>query len=450
MADILTNEVAHIKAEDNRIHRESDEKSFEESVKPLEMYAEGRWRAWSTVFGAWLIQFCAVGIVSSFGVLQEFYTTTWLPDSSASSISWIGSIQIGLEYFMSPLGGELMDRGHFRAITWSGCVLFVFSLFMSSLAGNKFYQILLSQGIGMGLGVGLLFLPTAVVPIRHFREGHAFVIGLVDSSISVGGLAFSIGLNYLIQGSLGFHWGIRVAAFITLGCFILGCAMMTYPKKRFDEGAAIVHPSWKRVLKGAGKDWPYLLAILQGFVMSLGTFVPPFYVQLFAQMHGSSKTTSFYALAVLNFTGMFGRVIPNYLADRFGVLNIYIPCLTIGGALCFAMLGATTPEGLFLFAVFYGFFFGATNGMYLPLINEVSISSGNGNHLWKRCGLSLIPPGIAALIGPPIAGQIVGPNYIWWQGILFASLTMLAAVGLVILSRHLMMKAKEAPNSMSK
>ncbi|EEB97655.1 hypothetical protein MPER_02985, partial [Moniliophthora perniciosa FA553] len=95
-----------------RVYEESDEKSFRESAKPLEMYAEGRWRAWSTVFGAWLIQFCAVGI--------EFYTTTWLPGSSASAISWIGSLQIGLEYFMSPLGGALMDRGHFRAITWSG------------------------------------------------------------------------------------------------------------------------------------------------------------------------------------------------------------------------------------------------------------------------------------------------------------------------------------------
>lgn len=39
----------------------------------------------------------------------------------------------------------------------------------------------------------------------------------------------------------------------------------------------------------------------------------------------------------------------------------------------------------------------------------------------KRCGLSLIPPAVAALVGPPITGSILGRDYIWWKGILFAS-----------------------------
>ncbi|KAF8884858.1 hypothetical protein CPB85DRAFT_1167436, partial [Mucidula mucida] len=74
----------------------------------LRVYADSKWRAWSTG------QLTACKI-SSFGVFQEYYTTTWLPGSSAAAISWIGSIQIFLEYFnMAPLGGELMDRGHFR------------------------------------------------------------------------------------------------------------------------------------------------------------------------------------------------------------------------------------------------------------------------------------------------------------------------------------------------
>ncbi|KAL0570029.1 hypothetical protein V5O48_011927, partial [Marasmius crinis-equi] len=224
-----------------------------------------------------------------------------------------------------------MDRGYFRSVTILGCALFVLSLFMLSLAGQHYYQ-----GIGMGLGVGLLFLPTAVVPIRHFQSGHAFVIGLVDSSISLGGLIFSIALNYLIHGDIGFQWGVRIAAFITLGCFILGCGMMTMPKRRFGEieSLKMMPPavsSWTAVLRVARTDWPYILAIAQGFVMSLGTFIPPFYVQLYAQLHGTSVTTSFYGLAVLNVSGMLGRIIPNYLADRFGVINIYIPCLTICG-----------------------------------------------------------------------------------------------------------------------
>jgi MFS family permease len=102
-----------------------------------------------------------------------------------------------------------------------------------------------------------------------------------------------------------------------------------------------------------------MLALTQGFVMSLGTFIPPFYIQLYGEEHGISKTTSFYALAALNGASMFGRVLPNYLADRVGVVTMYIPCLICASGLAFAMLGVHGTAGLFLFTLFYGVFFGA-------------------------------------------------------------------------------------------
>ncbi|CAL1707485.1 unnamed protein product [Somion occarium] len=400
-------------------------------------YAEGKWHAWSTVFGAWLIQFCAVGIITSFGVFEEFYTTTWLTKMSASSISWIGSAQIFLEYSIAPFAGKLLDHGYFRSIVITGCFLFVLSLALLSLAQeNQYYQAFLAQAIGMGLGVGILFLPTSLVSIKHFRSGHAFVIGIVDSSISLGGVIFSIMLNYLLHGSVGFAWGVRIAALITLVCFVIGYLMMYWPKKPF--GGQTFAPADTHSLglrHFSQRDLPYILTLCQGFIMSLGTFVPSFYVQLFAEMHGTSKTLSFYALAVLNFSGMFGRIAPNYVGDRVGLLNVYIPRLTLTGVLCFAMLAAGTPQGLFLFAIFYGFFFGATNSMYLPLVTSVTAGG-------TRIGFSLVPPAVAALVGPPIAGSILGPHYVWWQGITFASVTMLAATGICIWIKVLTDRAK--------
>lgn len=45
--------------------------------------------------------------MTSFGVFEEFYATTWLTKQSASSISWIGSVQIFFEYFIAPFSGIL-------------------------------------------------------------------------------------------------------------------------------------------------------------------------------------------------------------------------------------------------------------------------------------------------------------------------------------------------------
>ncbi len=108
---------------------------------------------------------------------------------------------------------------------------------------------------------------------------------------------------------------------------------MSMPKHGFEAPKIHVQTrtTWKQVILGAKNDWPYLLILAQGFIMSLGTFIPPFYIQLFSELHGIKKETSFYALAVMNVTGMLGRIIPNYLADRLGVLNVYIPCLATTG-----------------------------------------------------------------------------------------------------------------------
>lgn len=140
-------------------------------------------------------------------------------------------------------------------------------------------------------------------------------------------------LNYLIHGHIGYAWGIRIAALVTLVCFVVGFFLMRWPKKPFggqafgsteSTGTLTIHSL-------VGTDLPYVLTLCQGFIMSLGTFVPPFYIQLFAKTHGISDTLSFYALSVLNLTGMIGRVAPNYLGDRVGLLNVYVPCLTLTG-----------------------------------------------------------------------------------------------------------------------
>ena len=81
---------------------------------------DGGARGWSAVLGAWLFQFSMVGAITAFGSYQTFYEDQWLNVSShsllldraytpsdqsirlqtysQSSISWIGSLQLFLEF----------------------------------------------------------------------------------------------------------------------------------------------------------------------------------------------------------------------------------------------------------------------------------------------------------------------------------------------------------------
>ncbi|KAJ7197451.1 hypothetical protein GGX14DRAFT_574232 [Mycena pura] len=76
-------------------------------------FPEGGLQAWTTVAGAFLIQFCGFGYTTSFGVYEDFYKRDYLTESSASAISWIGSINAFIVISGGLVAGRFYDRGYF-------------------------------------------------------------------------------------------------------------------------------------------------------------------------------------------------------------------------------------------------------------------------------------------------------------------------------------------------
>ncbi|CAE6526141.1 unnamed protein product, partial [Rhizoctonia solani] len=172
-------------------------------------------------------------------------------------------------------------------------------------------------------------------------------------------------------------------------------------------------PDFKAIMS----DPTYLAAITGAFLVMMGLFLPIFYIQLFAIVHGIDETLAFYSLAILNAASIFGRTIPNFVADKFGPFNLLIPCSAISGALIFAMFGIKSAGALIVFSILYGFFSGA----YVSLISPVFISLANGFHeIGIRMGLAFAIVGFAALTGTPIAGALLGRELTWWRPIVFS------------------------------
>lgn len=56
---------------------------------------------------------------------------------------------------------------------------------MLSLAHvDKYYQLFLSQGVGMGTGGGLVYLPSMAVQGHHWKTKRALIMGIVISGIT--------------------------------------------------------------------------------------------------------------------------------------------------------------------------------------------------------------------------------------------------------------------------
>ncbi|KAL1664908.1 major facilitator superfamily domain-containing protein, partial [Schizophyllum commune] len=377
------------------------------------------------VIGAFLIQFYVVGILTGFGVFQEYYTTAWLPGYTTSDISWIGGVQYLFELGLGPVAGRLYDAGYGRLSTLLGSFISMFSFFMLSLVKpNQYYQVFLVQGVGMGLGLMFVFGTTMTMVSQHFRGQRALAMGIVAASAPLGSIMYTILLNHLFHGPVGFAWGMRYVAFATLGCFVVGNAMLHSPVK---EGKGRPQNAPPPTVEAPLWDLPFVLVMISALLWSLGATPPNFYMQLYAELHGVNEQLCFYSFAILSFASIFGRILPGWMADRWGAAEVFVPSLGVVGEWGFAMFGCGHPAGLVIFALIFGYFFGTVIAMYMPMVASMT---PEGAGMGRRLGVSLTPVGIGSFVGPPMVGAILGPNYDWWKTIVFSGVSSVCSVWL--------------------
>ncbi|KAG8764458.1 hypothetical protein FRC12_008096 [Ceratobasidium sp. 428] len=325
--------------------------------------------------------------------------------------------------------------GYFHWCIGVGSLVYVFCLFMLSLAHrNEYYQVFLPQAIGLGLSQGLLFLPSVGVISHHFRRKRSWAMGVVLTGSSCGGIVFPVMLNKIIEKS-SFEWGVRSTAFVVLGCLVAANLMM---KTRLPPKINQAPPD----IKGIVTHGVFQLTVLGSFLIMLGIWFPIFYIQLFAVIHDIDTELALYSLTILNAASIFGRTIPNLLADKFGIFNVIIPCSAIVGVLVFAMLGVTSVGALIVFSILYGFFSGA----FVSLISPMFVALARHMHeVGLRLGFGFGVVGIAALVGTPITGALLTDENLWYRPIIFAAIVVLAGTGCLMAARIIHATNKESP-----
>ncbi|KIJ39137.1 hypothetical protein M422DRAFT_49705 [Sphaerobolus stellatus SS14] len=110
-----------------------------------------------------------------------------------STTRWMGSFQFALPFIGGLVVGRLFDAGYTRVVLNIGSLVFIFSLFMLSLAKPmQYYQVFLSQGLGMGLGLACLFMPATTVISLRFRRRRSWATGVALTGISFGAVTYPI------------------------------------------------------------------------------------------------------------------------------------------------------------------------------------------------------------------------------------------------------------------
>ncbi|KAJ7176263.1 MFS general substrate transporter [Mycena crocata] len=397
------------------------------------IYPEGGLQAWSTVFGAFLIQFCGFGYTTSFGVYQDFYVRDYLSQSSSSAISWIGSVNALLIISVGLVTGRLYDRGHFHLLVYGGCLIQSLSIFMLSLCQRqKLYQIFLAQGLGAGFGAGIVYIPSVAVVSHYFHRRRALAMSVVASGSSFGAIIHPIMLNNTLHGRLGFGNAVRASAGLISGLLLLAAVLMRprLPPAKHD-------PEFWKSVRRFGRDVPYVLATIGMATFSVAFYFPLFFLQLDAVTHGLDRNFAFYSLVIMNTSSFIGRLTPGFFAHSLGIANMVTASAVGGAIIILGMIALRSLASVVVLGILYGF----CAGVFITLMPSlVAFLTEDLSELGLRMGVSFAIEGVGGLIGPPINGALLTSDFAWWRPALFSGVMGLVGaaffLGMVISVRQ--------------
>ncbi|KAJ8087126.1 hypothetical protein PM082_005954 [Marasmius tenuissimus] len=394
-----------------------------------DVFPDGGIRAWLCVLGSFSLSAVCYGMLNTFGVFQEHYRVDTLKDRPIQDISWIGSLQLSLILLTGCVSGPLFDAGYFKHLIWTGGVLYVFTLFMASIS-TKYYQFILSQGVGVGISAGMLFTPGVSVLAHHFKRYRNIVFGIFAGGASVSGAVLPIVVQKLLR-AVGLPWTMRILAFFVLACVTTGffcCSTRLPPRK----GARVLDV---RVFKSPS----YTLLVLGASVVALGLYVPLTYGVTYAVQHGMSQQLAFYSLSILNACSLIGRTLPNIIAQRVGALNVLIVSCTIASIMLFVFTTTKTNATILVFDAFFGVF----SGTYVSgLPAACSSLTLDPRETGLRLGMMFFTTSFFWLASSPIQGVLIRMRNEFLPATMYGGGCVALGVCLMLGSRYLASRAK--------
>ncbi|KAH3685958.1 hypothetical protein WICPIJ_003080 [Wickerhamomyces pijperi] len=378
-------------------------------------YPEGGTKAYLTVFGSFMGLIPAFGFLNSIGAIQTYISEHQLADVSPTSISWIFSLFTFFLFASGIFSGSFFDHAGAVKPLVIGSILMCGGILATANA-NTVWEFVLSFGIVTGFGNGILLSPLVGVVAHYFKEKRATWTSAATTGGSVGGIIIPLILKKLYV-EVGFAWALRILALIFAACL---CIAVFLARERIKPETSEENTDFKTLFKiyvVHSFDYRYLfelkfVACALGVSFSEASLVTfTIYFPTYAIKRGFTEATAYTLITIMNTTGILGRYIPGYVADKWvGRFNVMI--ITVLGC-CAASLCILLPFGgkigaLYAYAAIYGFLSGSVLSLPPVCCGQISKTEEFG----KRYSTMYVLTSFTVLALVPIGGLIVGAGEI--------------------------------------
>lgn len=370
--------------------------------------------------------FMTCAIIFAYGVYQAIYEQmakerhTPFTGSSSAIISLIGTLSIAI---MSMGGPYVMSWSKLfspQLVIMSGGVVFGLGCILASLSEHV-WQFALTQGILVGLGTCMAYVPTMSVTPTWFDQRRGLAMGIVISGSACGGMIWPPVLR-AITSHIGFRNALRISGcLVTFFVPLAGYTLRWEPRFKARVRGQMVGLSrttgWLRVPLvnwQVAKSKKFVAQALGCCLQSTGYSTPLFFYAAFARSLGYSDTMADNFITISNASNFISRIVIGYAADRFGRLNILFLTTIMSSIAVFAFwlpstfvdhtVSGKSADVLF---IFFTILYGCFGSAYISLFPASLIELFGVQHFTSVNGALYLIRGIGALLGTPLTGLLL-------------------------------------------
>jgi MFS family permease len=382
-------------------------------------------RGWYVVWAAFVAMTVIFGASYSFAAFFQPWAAEF--DAQRADVSWVFGLSALLYFLLGTVGGMLADRFGPRATGLAGMSCLAVGLLLSSYA-DSLMTIYLAYGLGVGLGVALVYTPSMGAVQPWFVRRRGLASGIASSGVGAGTLLVPILASWLI---LQTDWR-EAMRWLALIVVVAGFSSTWFldrdpqrhglapdgdrPRQRSgDELAAdpasqarpaaapasaqaAAGLSLRETLRAPSFRWLYASTLAAGIPM----FTPFAHLSASARDMGIADTQAVALVGLIGIGSLVGRFAVGTLADRLGRLRTRVIVeATLGASFLIWALAGGYPA-FAIFAIVFGLSYGGIVSLLPPICSDLyGVRAVSG-----IIGLLYSGAAFGALLGPVVAGAL--------------------------------------------
>ena len=360
----------------------------------------------------------SIGFASAYSFAAFFSAFQGEFGASRGHVALVFSLAAFTWFVCGAPAGMAADRFGARRIALVGAFSLAAALWLSSVASSVTF-LYLTYSLGIGLGVGLVYVPSVGAVQPWFQANRAFASGVAIAGIGAGNIAGPLVAAFLIE-----RHGWRTAyQCLAIAFLVIGIAAALALRERHAGRSRSEAPG--RTLAVALRTREFWLLYGSLFLTCVGLFVPMVHLGPYAQDAGYSAAQGVALVSLIGVGSLVGRFAVGPFADRLGRERSLAAMYAGLGSMLLVWWASSSYGALAVFAVVFGSFYGA----YVALLPTIVMDLYGARAVSGIIGVLYTGAGLGTLLGPWLAGAAYDAFHSYDVPILAAAaLSFLAAV----------------------